>query len=226
MRSNQSVVFVHGVRTSSAIWDRQVEAMTAAGHHCVTVDLPGHGSRAGERFTLARAFAAIDDGVRATPSPPLLVGHSLGGYTSLAYAADNQALLSGVVLTGCSTEIRGKPLRAYREISRHVTRVLRRSSSSWHVVTEMLTALGGHSMLTDLRRLSVPVWLVSGQRDILRFGERRYLAANRETRIAIIRRVGHDVNTHAPMAFNRVLLGIAHEVAAAIRPGPLTSPSY
>jgi pimeloyl-ACP methyl ester carboxylesterase len=212
----QPVVFVHGVRTSSAIWDRQVAAMTALGHPCRTVDLPGHGSRADERFTLKSAFAAIDEGVRRSAAPPLLVGLSLGGYTSLAYAASNEGRVAGVVLAGCSTEIRGMPIGAYRRVSRHVARALRRSTKSWHVVTEMLAALGGYSSLTDLRRLAVPVWLVNGRWDILRFGERRYAAANPGVRIAVVRRAGHDVNSHAPVAFNRILLAIAHDLEAAL----------
>lgn len=214
----QPVVFVHGVRTSSAIWERQVEAMTRTGHPCVTVDLPGHGSRSDESFTLRSAFEAIDEGVRSVDGRPLLVGLSLGGYTSLAYAARHEGSVAGVVLAGCSTEIRGKPIGAYRTIARRVARVLRPSTHSWHLVTDMLAALRGHSMLADLRGLAVPVWLVNGQRDILRFGERRYIAANPGMRVAIVRRAGHDVNSHAPVAFNRILFGITHELAASVRP--------
>jgi pimeloyl-ACP methyl ester carboxylesterase len=193
--------------------------MTAIGHPCVTVDLPGHGSRAHQQFTLESAFAAIDEGVRRSARPPLLVGLSLGGYTSLAYAASNEGRVAGVVLAGCSTEIRGMPIGVYRRISRHVARALRRSTQSWHVVTDMLAAMHGHSSLADLRRLAAPVWLVNGRWDILRFGERRYVAANPGLRVAVVRRAGHDVNSHAPVTFNRILLAIAHELELA-RLGP------
>lgn len=212
----QPVVFVHGVRTSSAIWDRQVAALTEVGHPCVTVDLPGHGSRAHEQFTLQSAFAAIDEGVRRSPEPPLLVGLSLGGYTSLAYAAQNPGAVAGVVLSGCSTEIRGKPLSAYRRLAARVSRTLSRTPAKWHVVSDMLVALHGYSSLADLRRVRVPVWVVNGRWDILRFGERRVVAARPEARLHVIRRAGHDVNSHAPVAFTRILLDAAHHLGVVV----------
>lgn len=216
--AQQPVVFVHGVRTSSAIWARQVASMTALGHPCVTVDLPGHGTRADERFTLEGALDAIDEAVRSVDTPPLLVGLSLGGYTSLAYAARHREAVSGVVLAGCSTEIRGKPLAAYRHVSHHVARVLRRANGSWHIVTDMLRAMHGHSSLADLRRLAVPVWLVNGRRDWLRLDERRCAAASPGARLAVVPGAGHDVNTHAPVAFTRILLDAVHHVGTHVRP--------
>jgi pimeloyl-ACP methyl ester carboxylesterase len=208
------VVFVHGVRTSSAIWTHQVDAMRDLGHACTTVDLPGHGSRTNERFTLDNAVAAIDDAVRGFDTPPLLVGLSLGGYTSLAYAARHPGAVAGVVLSGCSTEIKGKPLSAYRRLAARVSQTLSRTPGTWHVVSDMLAALHGYSSLADLRRVRVPVWVVNGRWDILRFGERRVVAARPEARLHVIRRAGHDVNSHAPVAFTRILLDAAHHLAA------------
>jgi pimeloyl-ACP methyl ester carboxylesterase len=213
------IVFVHGVRTSSAIWAHQVRAAERWGHTCVAVDLPGHGARSHERFTLAGAMAAIDEAVDAVTDrvgvAPLVVGLSLGGYSSLAYAARNQHKVAGVMLAGCSTEIRGKPVRVYRAVAHHVSRALRPSGGTWHVVTDMLAAMTGHSSLADLRRLRLPVWLVNGRRDVLRLEERRYLAARPGTRLTVVPRAGHDVNSHAPLVFNRILLGVLHELRAA-----------
>ena len=209
------IVFVHGVRTSSAIWTHQIEAMARSGHTSVAVDLPGHGTRAHERFTLAGALAAIDEAVSACPVPPLVVGLSLGGYSTLAYAARHQHKVAGVVLAGCSTEIRGKPLRAYRTLAHHVARAVRPTGGTWHVVTDMLAAMTGHSSLADLRGLHLPVWLVNGRRDVLRLEERRYLAARPGTRLTVVPRAGHDVNSHAPIVFNRILLDVLQELRTA-----------
>ena len=203
---------MHGTRTSSLIWRRQVEALERSGHPTVALDLPGHGQRAHERFSLRGALTAIDDAVASCPEPPLLVGLSLGGYTSLAYARRHEDKIAGVVLAGCSTEIRGKPLGAYRRAAAVVTRTLRLGGGSWHVVTDMLTELAGYSPLDDLRRTAVPVWLVNGRRDPLRLDERRYLVARPGTRLTVVPRAGHDVNAHAPVAFNRILLDALHEL--------------
>jgi pimeloyl-ACP methyl ester carboxylesterase len=206
------VVFVHGVRTSSAIWSAQVAAVAEHGHRGIAIDLPGHGTRAGEKFTAEAAFAAIDEAVDGCAVPPLLVGLSLGGYTSLAYAARREGLLAGVVLAGCSTEIRGKPIGAYRRVAHHVTRALRIGGDDWAVVTEMLGEIQGYSSLADLRRVGVPVWLVNGRRDPLRLDERRLLDARPGTQLSVVPGAGHDVNTHAPIAFNQILLDALHEL--------------
>lgn len=211
-------MLVHGTRTSSEIWHAQVAALRHGGHPTLAIDLPGHGTRSGERFTLEGALAAIDEAVAACPSPPLLVGLSLGGYVSLAYASRHEDRLAGVVLAGCSTEIKGKPLHLYRRASTHVTRWLGLGQGSWHVVTDMLTALAGYSPLRDLRRLLLPVWVVNGQRDPLRLDEHRYRRALPGLRLTVVPRAGHDVNSHAPAAFNRVLLDALHELAAAAQP--------
>lgn len=186
-------------------------ALGRAGHPTHAVDLPGHGSRTGERFTLAGAVAAIDDAVAAQRTPPLLVGLSLGGYTSLAYAAEHQAKLSGMVLSGCSTEIAGKPLHLYRRWSGRVAGVFR-PAGTWHVVEDMLHAMHGYSALADLRRLLIPVWLVNGRRDPLRLSENRFLASHPDARLHVVPGAGHDVNTDAPTAYNRILLGVAGEL--------------
>ncbi|MCB7136638.1 alpha/beta fold hydrolase [Cellulosimicrobium marinum] len=117
-----AVVFVHGMRTSGAIWDRQLEHVRGLGHPAVAVDLPGHGTRAHERFTLDRAFDVVDDAV-ASFGPGrrvALVGLSLGGYTSLAWAARRPANLAGVVAAACTSDPKGKPVALYRDVARLV----------------------------------------------------------------------------------------------------------
>jgi pimeloyl-ACP methyl ester carboxylesterase len=208
------IVFVHGTRTSSAIWAPQVAELAAAGHPTLAVDLPGHGSRTQERFTLAGALATIDEAVASQPVPPLLVGLSLGGYTSLAYAAAHQHKLAGVVLSGCSTEIAGKPLHLYRRLSTRIAGWFR-PHGTWHVVADMLHAMHGYSALADLRRVLLPVWLVNGRRDPLRLGERSVLAAHPWARLHVIPGAGHDVNSHAPAQYTAVLMSALAELRSA-----------
>lgn len=85
------VVLVHGTRTSHSQWDPQVPALRAAGHHVIAPDLPGHGARRGEPFTLEAAQAVIEGAARsaheATALPVHLVGSSLGGMLAIRSAA-------------------------------------------------------------------------------------------------------------------------------------------
>lgn len=118
-----SVVFVHGVRSSGAIWENQLAHVRAAGHEAVAVDLPAHGSRRHDRFSMDGAFESLDDAVASLPSGPVaLVGLSLGGYTSLAWAArpDTTDRLVGVLAAGCTSDPKGKPVRIYRDIAQGV----------------------------------------------------------------------------------------------------------
>lgn len=121
------VVFVHGMRTSSAIWQSQVDHVQRAGHEAVAVDLPAHGARRSERFTMTRAFEVIDGAASSfrRGTPVVLVGLSLGGYTSLAWAAHRSAAgtdggpeLAGVVAAACTTDPRGKPVALFRDAAR------------------------------------------------------------------------------------------------------------
>ncbi|MFI8777534.1 alpha/beta fold hydrolase [Brachybacterium paraconglomeratum] len=85
------VVLVHGTRTSHSQWDPQVPALRAAGHHVLAPDLPGHGARRGESFTLEAAQSVIEGAARtaheATALPVHLVGSSLGGMLAIRSAA-------------------------------------------------------------------------------------------------------------------------------------------
>lgn len=249
-----AVVFVHGMRTSGAIWDRQLDHVRSLGHDAVAVDLPAHGGRADERFTLDRSFEVIDEAA-ASFGPGrrvALVGLSLGGYTSLAWAARRPANLAGVVAAGCTSDPKGKPVALYRDVARLVVagggvagrsaRWAARTSASawaaltragrsvpgggaasstvrwadgapepaahrpgWGIVTDALTQLAGRSWLAHVRDVDVPVWLVNGARDHMRLDEQRYLAAAADAALVVVPRAGHDVNSEAPDAFNRVL---------------------
>ena len=90
------LVLVHGSRLSATQWSPQtarLAADTALGDwlDVVVPDLPGHGARSAEPFTLDRAVGAVAAAVEANADPPVervvLAGHSLGGYVAATYAA-------------------------------------------------------------------------------------------------------------------------------------------
>ena len=200
------VIFVHGTRSSAQVWERQVAALRARGIPALAIDLPGHGSRIGEIFTLEGAIAAIDDAVDSFDSAPVLVGHSLGGYATLAYAGGHEDSIAGLMLSGCATELRPHAMATYRRASHHVTRLFGLGGGTWNVVTDMLRTMAAYSPLPDIRRLTLPMWMVNGQRDFMRFDERRYLAARPWIRHQVIKRAGHDIHVEAPTRYTRFVL--------------------
>jgi pimeloyl-ACP methyl ester carboxylesterase len=102
-----TIVFLHGTRLNAGQWATQISALGDE-FRCVAIDLPGHGTRQDERFTLdaaaARVVQAIDDeaGGRA-----ILVGLSLGGYVAIEVAAGHPDKVAGLVLAGTTAEPTG-----------------------------------------------------------------------------------------------------------------------
>lgn len=122
-----AIVFIHGVRSSSALWDPQLEAVRAEGYEAVAVDLPGHGARRDEPFTLEGALAVVDDAVASVgggTGPVVVAGLSLGGYVTLEYAARRPARLVGAVASACTCDPHGKPVLLYRDAAHHLVQTL------------------------------------------------------------------------------------------------------
>jgi pimeloyl-ACP methyl ester carboxylesterase len=78
-------------------------------------DLPGHGKRVHEFFTLQGAIDTVVGAANALGGAPVvLVGDSLGGYTALASAASlPPSQLKGLVLGGSSSNLTGLALLPY-----------------------------------------------------------------------------------------------------------------
>lgn len=238
------VVLVHGLRTSRTMWRAQVEALRAYGVDTLAVDLPGHGARRGERFTLDGAVQAVADGVDAVGGRALVVGLSLGGYTAIAHAARRPDQVAGLVAAACSTRplvalVDGWALLA-RGIARlpdagaglnqgMVDRVLPASAAqdvaaggfALDVMDDALREMRGATPVEDLARVAAPVWLVNGRYDHFRGEERRFLRACRDGRLVVVPGATHLVSLTAPVAFTRVVLGAVDAVSAAERtPSP------
>jgi pimeloyl-ACP methyl ester carboxylesterase len=98
-----AVVFTTGFGRTSDTWAAQADAL-AGDHHVVTWDFRGHGRSAppGTKYTRDRALAdldaVVDTAIAATGGPVLLVGHSLGGYLSLAYTLAHPEKVRGLAL--------------------------------------------------------------------------------------------------------------------------------
>ncbi len=109
------LVLLHGATANGRMWD-PVRRHLKGRYRVLTPDLPGHGSRRGEPYTLARAVETVAEAARSAPSGPIVVvGDSLGGYTAMAAAAALPGeRLKGLVLGGCSANFVGSASRALR----------------------------------------------------------------------------------------------------------------
>jgi pimeloyl-ACP methyl ester carboxylesterase len=106
-----TIILIHGATLNGASW-APVRRLLELHWRVLTPDLPGHGSRRGEAFTLQGAVDTVLAAARSAGAAPLLlVGDSLGAYTAQAAAASlPREQLKGLVLGGASQEFRGPPL--------------------------------------------------------------------------------------------------------------------
>src|SRR5579871_4456644 len=109
------LILLHGATLNGRMWD-PVRRLLDPRWRVLTPDLPGHGARQSERYTLLAAAAAVADAAREAENAPLVVaGDSLGGFSAMAAAAGlPRAQLKGLILGGCSLNYRGGALRALR----------------------------------------------------------------------------------------------------------------
>lgn len=109
-----TIILIHGATLNGASW-APVRRELEPDFNVVAPDLPGHGARCGEKFTLDGAIAAVLAAVGSVaPAPVILVGDSLGAYTAQAAAAQvPQEQLRGLVLGGASQDFSGPRLWPY-----------------------------------------------------------------------------------------------------------------
>lgn len=117
-----TLLFVHGLGASGATWDGCVAALSSR-YRCVTVDLLGHGASPvpddPAEYTRDSALLDIDGVIAAADGPVVLVGHSLGGYLSLAHAATRPGAAVAVVVLNTGPGFRDAEKReAWNERSR------------------------------------------------------------------------------------------------------------
>ena len=98
--NTRGLVFVHG-GGAHAHWWTHVAATFAEEFRVVAVDLSGHGdSTHREQYSLEQwtdeVIAAAHDG--AISGPPVIVGHSMGGFVTIATAARLADAISGVIV--------------------------------------------------------------------------------------------------------------------------------
>jgi pimeloyl-ACP methyl ester carboxylesterase len=98
----RAVVFLHGGGQTRRSWGKAAAAVAKRGWQSVTVDLRGHGesdwSSEGD-YRVASFAGDVQEVLRYLPPQPVLVGASLGGFTSMLLAGEiSPGIASAIVL--------------------------------------------------------------------------------------------------------------------------------
>ena len=237
-----AIVFIHGTRLTRAQWYPQLRRL-AGRYRCIAVDLPGHGLRAGEAFTLESAVAAVAEAIEAETSAgrAVVVGLSLGGYVAIEVAAARPDLVAGLVLAGCSAEPAGPgawPIQWMATAMERLPVQLLDGASAWFFRLRYRRSVAGplieagffveagaravrsvlrRPFLERLGRLWTPVLIVNGTLDPVFGPQGAYWAAScRAGREVAIPRAMHLSNLDQPRAFSRLVAEFVDQVAAGV----------
>jgi pimeloyl-ACP methyl ester carboxylesterase len=236
-----AIVFLHGTRLSRAAWTPQVQAL-ADEFRVIAVDLPGHGDRSPEPFSLAAAVEVVADAIReeAAEGRAVVVGLSLGGYVAMALAADHPDLVRGLVVAGASAEpvgIRAVPYRllavAFARLMTSRPERLNARFFRWRYPPAIadpiiasgfwpaggaaaLRALVGQRFGPRLAAYAGPILIVNGEYDLLfRLTAPRFAAGAADVRRLRLAGATHLSNLDRPAAFSLAIREFARSATGA-----------
>ena len=96
-----AVVFLHGGGQTRRSWGRAAAAVAGRGWQAVTVDLRGHGESDWSQdadYRLTSFAGDVQEVLRQLPPRPVLVGASLGGFTTMLLAGEISPAIAGAVV--------------------------------------------------------------------------------------------------------------------------------
>ena len=235
-----AIVFVHGTRLSRAAWAAQLDGLGGE-FRAIAVDLPAHGSRADEPFTLARAADLLADTIRdqASDGRAIVVGLSLGGYVAMALAARRPERIRGLVLAGATAEpvgLRSLPYRALAVALDRLDGPALTRLNAWFFRSRYpaaiaepivaggfwskggasaLRALFGQRFVPRLAAYPGPTLILNGQWDLLfRLSASAFAEAAADAHRVRLSGALHLSNLDRPAAFNEAVRRFARSLAA------------
>lgn len=236
-----TIVFLHGTRLAGSSWAAQVASLSDE-FHCLSPDLPGHGSARAVPFTVDTAAERVAALIarEARGGRAILVGLSLGGYVATTVAAAWPERVTGLALSGTTAEpvgVRSMFYRALATVFRVVPeRVLDAANArffrwrypaaiagpiladgfSFGGGSQALGALVGQRFRPRLAAYPGPCLLINGEFDLFfRPTERAFADVAADPRRVLIRRATHLTNLDQPAAFSAAIRRFAREISAA-----------
>ncbi len=232
------VVFLHGTRVTGAMWAPQ-QAALAGRFRTIAPDLPAHGTRADEPFTLDAAVDVVAATIReeAPDARAIVVGLSLGGYVAMALAAREPDLVRGLVVSGATIEPVGLvalPYLAFAGVIDAVAGDRFDRLNAWFFRSRFgpaiadpiiaggfwprggamaLRAIAGERFIPRLAAYPGRTLLLNGELDVpFRLGAPAFAAAARDARRVRLAGASHLANLDRPAAFSEAVRRFAESL--------------
>ncbi|MFP2902647.1 alpha/beta fold hydrolase [Corallococcus sp. 4LFB] len=205
------VVFVHGLAGNASHWQAQLEHLARQGRRGIALELRGHGGSTypePEDFTLESLTGDIAAVVRALGLRRfVLVGHSISGGVTLAYAGENPRQVAGLFLVDPMTDSRRHPeeqVTAYLA-SLDAPDVAQAVRQDWAQMAGERADVR-ERLLADLDATPLSA-VVAVQRSSLRFDLTAALARYPGPKFSLV-----ASDNDAPNSLHRLGEGVAHQV--------------
>ena len=218
--TGEPLVLVHGLAESTRVWYRNLPTL-ARSYRVYLVDLPGFGMmrKFHQHFNLLEAGAWLDGWMQAIGLETVsLVGHSMGGYVSMALAAAYPQKVKRLVLVDSIGIPFGLPVA---RLVPHALRAIRRTTPAlWLRIgydylragpamvmnaSRQIVALDASAVLASVR---VPTLLIWGEYDdLVPFTLGRQLHGRLTgARLFVMQGANHFCMYERPHEFNQALL--------------------
>lgn len=208
-REKPTLLLLHGAGLSREMWQPQIETLTEE-YRVIAPDLPGHGERADEPFTIERAVEVAANAL-AGENAVIVVGHSLGGYVGIALADQRPACVEGLVLSGASVDYRGIagvlswPQAVFFELRGRIGRG-DNDGASLSAYGRSVRALCFRDFRTPLLGFDGKVLLLNGEEDTPNRAFDIDLAESLPNgKLIVIKGAGHNTNFERPDVFTDCL---------------------
>lgn len=156
--------FVHGFLNDAGVWSKVIDELESD-FRCIAVDLPGHGRSQGSgpgsygREHVLQDLRVVMD--ETACGPAVMVGHSLGGYLSLALAIEDPSRVRGLGLVGAGPGFRNPDSREKWNDSVRSLVADRDLPQGMEVISMHVDSF----VMDRMAEISVPATVVVGERD-------------------------------------------------------------
>ncbi len=221
----RSILLLTGAGHSRLWWIPQLR-MLSDEFRTIAIDMPGHGARRDERFTIEGSVAAAREAIdEYAGGSAVVVGLSVGGYVALALVDSTPARVLGLVLSGASASYRGWGGFENRMYGYFLSAIAGRMEGKAQaslrkalpadladeILAEPLSMRGAADTLKRIpgrdyygmaARYPGPILLLNGERDKVNRNEEAAMAAAGGARIEMVSDAGHACSLTQPEAFS------------------------